>query len=155
MWWNGMSRPWHWGHRRIAWNFLDQTMFSLFLFALLWLGNVFFVLKFIGIALTQCLTTFRNWELSQHIQWWFVYPDTFVPGQYFRIEEFSGLLNSPLAQTWKLVPTLFVRTSKISGLSEPGLKNHHCMLNYDLYQFSLKKLVTDLKMLNNAMRQDH
>ena len=26
------------------------------------------------------------------------------------------------------VPALFVRTSKISGLSEPGLKNHHCIL---------------------------
>ena len=59
------------------------------------------------------------------LQWWFVYPDTFVPGRYFRIKEFSGLLNRRLVLTWKSVPTLFVRTSEISGLSEPGLTNHH------------------------------
>ena len=39
------------------------------------------------------------------LQWWFVYPDTFVPSQYFRINEFSGLLNRPFILTW--VPTLF------------------------------------------------
>ena len=33
------------------------------------------------------------------IQWWFVYPDTFVPSWYFRINEISGLLNRPLVQT--------------------------------------------------------
>ena len=60
------------------------------------------------------------------VQWWFVYPDTFVPGRYFWINELSGLLNRPLVRTWKSVPTLFVRTSEISGLSEPGLTNHHC-----------------------------
>ena len=60
------------------------------------------------------------------IQWWLVYPDTFVPGRYVRINEFSGLLNRPLVRTWKSVPTLFVRTNEISGLSEPGLTNHHC-----------------------------
>ena len=62
-----------------------------------------------------------------YLQWWFVYPDTFVPGRYFRINEISGLLNRPLVRTWKSVPTLFVRTSEISGLSEPGLTNHHCI----------------------------
>ena len=61
------------------------------------------------------------------IQWWFVKPDTFVPGRYFRIKEFSGLLNGSLVWTWKSVPALFVRTSEISGLSEPGLTNHHCI----------------------------
>ena len=44
----------------------------------------------------------------------------------FWINEFSRLLNHPLVQTWKSVPTLFVQTSEISGLSEPGLTNHHC-----------------------------
>ena len=62
---------------------------------------------------------------ASYIQWWFV-PDTFVPRRYFRINEFSGLLNRPLVQTWKLAPTLLVQTSKISGLSEPGWTNHHC-----------------------------
>ena len=28
----------------------------------------------------------------------------------------------------KSVPELFVRTSEISGLSEPGLTNHHCII---------------------------
>ena len=66
-----------------------------------------------------------KWMESSCIQWWFVYPDTFVPGRYFRINKFSGLLNRPLVWTWKSVPTLFVRTNEISGLSEPGLTNHH------------------------------
>ena len=35
------------------------------------------------------------------IQWWFVDPDTFVPGRYFRINEFTGFMNRPLVQTWK------------------------------------------------------
>ena len=61
------------------------------------------------------------------VQWWFVKPDLFVPGQYFRINDFSGLLNRPLVRTRKSVPALFVRTSEISGLSEPGLTNHHCI----------------------------
>ena len=50
-------------------------------------------------------------------------PDMFVPCRNFWINEFSGLLNHPLVHlvpTWKLVPTLFVQTSEISGLSEPG-----------------------------------
>ena len=45
--------------------------------------------------------------LWKRIQWWFVYPDTFVPVPYFRINEFSGLLNRPSVRTWKSVPTLF------------------------------------------------
>ena len=60
-------------------------------------------------------------------QWWFVYPDTFVPGRYFQIKKFSGLLNRQLVQMWKSVLSLFVLTSEISGLSEPGLTNHHCV----------------------------
>ena len=39
----------------------------------------------------------------------------------------SGLLNRLLVGTWKSVPTLFVRTSKISGLSEPRLTNRHSL----------------------------
>ena len=72
----------------------------------------------------------RGFRLNSYllIQWWFVYPDTFVPCRYFRINEFSGLLNRPLVRTWKSVPTLFVRTNEISGLSEPGLTNHLCIL---------------------------
>ena len=62
------------------------------------------------------------------LQWWFVNPDTFVPGRYFRINEFSGLLNHPSDQERKSVPALFVRISEISGLSEPGLTNHHCIV---------------------------
>ena len=65
---------------------------------------------------------------SIYIQWCFVYPDTFVPGQYFRINEFCGLLNRQLVRMWKSVPTLFVRTSEISRLSGPGLRNHHCIV---------------------------
>ena len=73
----------------------------------------------------------RSARFGIHIQWWFVYPDTFVPCRYFRINEFSGLLNRPLVRTWKSVPTLFVRTKEISGLSEPGLTNHHCIYILD------------------------
>ena len=61
------------------------------------------------------------------LQWWFVNPDTFVPGRYCWINEFSGLLNRLSVQKRKSVPTLFVRISEISGLSEPGLTNHHCI----------------------------
>ena len=43
----------------------------------------------------------------------------FVLGQYFQINKFSGLLNRQSAQERKLVPALFVRISKISGLWEP------------------------------------
>ena len=81
----------------------------------------------------------QNWNGNiLIIQWWFVNPDTFVPGQYFRINEFSGLLNRPSVQKRKLVPALFVRISEISGLSEPGLTNHHCTLiiiNVILYMY--------------------
>ena len=69
-------------------------------------------------------------KISTHtVQWWFINPDTFVPGRYFRINEFSGLLNRPSVQKRKLVPALFVRISEISGLSEPGLTNHHCIVS--------------------------
>ena len=50
----------------------------------------------------------------------------FVTGRYFRINEFSGLLNRLSVQERKSIPALFVRISEISGLSEPGLTNHHC-----------------------------
>ena len=46
------------------------------------------------------------------IQWWFVDPDTFVPGRYFWINEFSWLLNHPSVQERKSVPALFVRISE-------------------------------------------
>ena len=64
---------------------------------------------------------------EQRIQWWLPYPDTFFQGRYFRINEFSGLLIRPLVRTWKSVSTLRVRISEISGVSEPGLTNHHCI----------------------------
>ena len=63
----------------------------------------------------------------QILQWWFVNPNTFVSGRNFRITEFSGLLKRPSVQKRKSVPALFVRISEISGLSEPGLTNHHCI----------------------------
>ena len=49
------------------------------------------------------------------VQWWFINPDTFVPGQYFQINDFSGLLNRPSVLEWKSVPARFVRISEISG----------------------------------------
>ena len=64
--------------------------------------------------------------LFSSVQWWLVYPDTFVLSRYFQINEISRWLNRPLVRTWNSVPTLFVRISKISGLSEPGVTNHHC-----------------------------
>ena len=72
-------------------------------------------------------SSWENLTENEHLQRWFIYPDTLVSGRYFRINEFSGLLNRPLVRTWKSVPTLFVRTSEISGLSKPGLTNHHCI----------------------------
>ena len=63
------------------------------------------------------------------VKWWFVNPDTFLSSRYFRINKFSGLLNRPSVQERKSVTTLFVRISEISGLSEPGLTNHHCILS--------------------------
>ena len=52
----------------------------------------------------------------------------FVPGRYFWINEFSGLLNHQSVQKRKSVPALFGRISQISELSEPGLTNHYCIL---------------------------
>ena len=43
------------------------------------------------------------------------------------LTSFPNCLNRPLVRRWKSVPTLFVWTSEISGLSEPGLTNHHCI----------------------------
>ena len=74
------------------------------------------------------------------LQWWFVNPGTFVPRRYFQIDEFSGLLNRPSVQERKSVPTLFFRISEISGLSEPGLTNHHCIW-YVLSKFLSKPQV--------------
>ena len=59
--------------------------------------------------------------------------DSFIRTRLFLVDiselTFSGLLNHSLVQTWKSVPTLFVWTSKIFGLSEPGLMNHHCTVH--------------------------
>ena len=77
--------------------------------------------------ISQLVRMFYISMLRIHVlQWWFMYPVTFVSGQYFWIYKFYGLLNRPLVRTWELVPTLFVGSSEISGLSEPGLMNHHC-----------------------------
>ena len=54
----------------------------------------------------------RMSRFSINLQWLFVNRDTFVPCQYFRINEFSGLLNRPSVQKRKSVPTLFVRISR-------------------------------------------
>ena len=74
----------------------------------------------------------------------------FVPCRYFRINEFSGLLNRPLVQKRKSVPALFVRISEISGLSEPGLTNHHCILKPFIIDLNLGSnyLYLDLNYLN-------
>ena len=81
-----------------------------------------------------------------YILWWFVDPDTFVPGRYFRINKFSGLLNRPSVQERKSVPTLFVRINKISRLSEPGLTNHHCTV-YMLITKKINRLEGPMKKI--------
>ena len=85
--------------------------------------NYFFIVLFLELCYFLIIVINKLYIV---IQWWFVYPDTFVPGRYFSINKFSGLLNRPLVRMWKSAPTLFVRTSEISGLSEPILTNHHC-----------------------------
>ena len=99
--------------------------------------------------ITRDLSKLCGGYTVKQVQWWFVNPGTFVPGQYFRINEFSGLLNRPSVQERKSVPALFVRISEISGLSEPGLTNHHCTfvllsvhvstLNQTWYKSSMRK----------------
>ena len=94
-----------------------------------------------GINVFDLLLLIRQVIYLNHLNFlWFAYPDTFVPRWYFRINEFSGLLNRPLVRTWKSVPTLFVRTSEISGLSEPGITNHHC-ITFRSGGFSCSKLL--------------
>ena len=56
---------------------------------------------------------------DSYIQWWFVYLDTFVSGRYFRINEFSGLLNRPFVQTWKSVPTIFSGLARFPDYRSP------------------------------------
>ena len=80
-----------------------------------------------------------------NVQWWFVKPDMFVPGRYFRINKFSGLLNCPLVRTRKSVPALFVRISETIGLSEPGLTYHHCTTLYHLNKCTGKPVLTDTR----------
>ena len=53
---------------------------------------------------------------------WLVYPDTFVLGQYFWINEFSGLLNCPLVRIWKLVPALYSGLARFSDYRSPNLR---------------------------------
>ena len=65
----------------------------------------------------------------------------------FGLNKFSGLLNRPLVQTWKSVPILFVWISEISGLSEPGLTNHHC--NSCICNLSKLARYLELHTLNN------
>ena len=60
-----------------------------------------------------------RWIWQTLLQWWFVYPDTFVPGWYFRINEFSGLLNRPLVQTWKSVPNFLSRLARFPDYRSP------------------------------------
>ena len=64
----------------------------------------------------------------------------FVSGQYFRINKFSGFLNGPLVRTWKWVPTFFVRTSAISGLSVPRLTNYHCIYYQWMFCYNLDEI---------------
>ena len=44
----------------------------------------------------------------------------FVPVWYFRINEFSGLLNRPLGGTWKLVPTLLFGLARFPDYRSPN-----------------------------------
>ena len=52
-------------------------------------------------------------------------------------------MNRPSAKEQKLVPVLFVRISEISGLSEPGLTNHHCTV-LTLANHCENKVVTNI-----------
>ena len=63
---------------------------------------------------------------TAELQWWFVYPDMFVPGRHFRIKEFSRITELPISLDMEIGSLTFFQTSKISGLSEPALRNHHC-----------------------------
>ena len=89
-------------------------------------------------------TWFTVWLHWTGILWCFVYLDKFVPGRYFQINKFSGLLNRPLVRTWKSVPTLFVRTSKISVL----VMNHHLFSSPYLFQKGVTCLTTYLMALD-------
>ena len=57
-----------------------------------------------------------------HVQWWFVNPDTFVPCWYFRINEFSGLLNRLLVQKWKSFPTLLTGLARFPDYRSPDYR---------------------------------
>ena len=101
-------------------------------------GKRFPIFQYIYISISQtimltwaapCRTVFLvcttfSWDLYRY--------NSFIRIRFFPID-ISGLLNRPLVRTWKSVPTLFVQTSEISGLSEPGLTNHHVYLclNYN------------------------
>ena len=71
---------------------------------------------------------------QEYLQWWWVNADTFVPGQYFWINEFSGLLNRPLVLTWKSVPSLFVRTIG-AQIKESSLYCHDFLCNLLSFHF--------------------
>ena len=89
------------------------------------------------------------------VQWRFVNPETFVPGRYFRINEFSGLLNRPSVQKRKSVPTLSVRISEISGLPEPGLTNHHCIYKVDHRFSNIKSAEIKIHFWANVFAYSH
>ena len=69
--------------------------------------------------------------------------------RYFRVNELSGLLNRLLVDLWKSVSALFVQTSEISGLSEPGLTNHHCILQLLVQVISFRDFLTFFSGTNN------
>ena len=44
----------------------------------------------------------------------------FVPGRYFRINDFFRITESPISSDMEIGSHTFVQTNEISGLSEPG-----------------------------------
>ena len=76
---------------------------------------------------TKYMNTWINmvhfkWITLTWIQWWFVNLDTFVPGWYFRINEFSGLLKRPSVQKRKSVPAFFGWLARFLDYRSPDLR---------------------------------
>ena len=68
-------------------------------------------------------------RIRKQVQWWFVYPDTFVPGRYFQINKFSGLLNHPFIWTlWNFQKNARSCGQLIAGRRSPSRPCWRCRL---------------------------
>ena len=95
----------------------------------LWLAETFFTSSLQRLnRIQRNLMGTRSQHFYQfRVQWWFVYPDTFVPGQKVPDKRVFRITESPIGPDMEIGSRTFVRTSEISGLSEPGLTNRHCI----------------------------